>query len=221
MAAYFRASGLCFRFHSNSSFISVISAEALGAVGHTAFFVVARPDFQCFIKLLPQVLKLLLLFIRWGQGEGFGQLHELSLVVLVQQHRLMDGIIDQEVLLREAGTEMPAQEGQNIVFGVDDRTQHSVVLFKADEALKLVYLPVETLFHLVERGYIRMAHPLDRAGAEGEGQMQEADEQKLFVLLPGEEIPADEIFRLPAKFPAKAEKTRCALAESVSMSRTG
>ena len=51
--------------------------------------------------------------------------------------------------------------------------------------------------------------------------MQEADEQKLFVLLPGEEIPADEIFRLPAKFPAKAEKTRCALAESVSMSRTG
>ena len=80
-------------------------------MGHTALFVVAGLDLQRFVELPPELLKLLLLFIRWGQGEGFGQLHELSLVVLVQQHRLMDSIIDQEVLLREAGTEMPAQEG--------------------------------------------------------------------------------------------------------------
>lgn len=89
---------------------------------------------------------------------------------------------------------------------MDDRTQHPVVLLEADEALKLVHLPVETLFHLVERGHIRVAHPLDRAGAEGEGQMQEADEQQFLIFLPGEEIPADEIFRLPAQFPAKGRK---------------
>ena len=98
---------------------------------------------------------------------------------------------------------MPPQQRQDIVFGVDDRTQHPVVLLEADEALKLVYLPVETLFHLVERGHIRVAHPLDRAGAEGEGQMQKADEQQFLIFLSGEEIPADEIFRLPAQFPAK------------------
>ena len=99
-------------------------------------------DLQRFVELPPELLKLLLLFIRWGQGEGFGQLHELSLVVLVQQHRLMDSIIDQEVLLRETGAEMPAQEGQNIVFGVDDCTQHPIVLLKTDKALKLVHFPV-------------------------------------------------------------------------------
>ena len=111
-------------------------------MGHTAFFVVARPDFQCFIKLLPQVLKLLLPLIGRRKRQRFGQLHELSLVVLVQQHRLMDSIIDQEVLLREAGTEMGAQEGQNIVLGVDDCTQHPIVLLKTDKALKLVHFPV-------------------------------------------------------------------------------
>jgi len=36
--------------------------------------------------------------------------------------------------------------------------------------------------------------------------MQEADEQKLLIFLPGEEIPADEIFRLPAQFAAKGRK---------------
>mgnify|MGYP006877192294 CR=1 FL=1 len=103
-------------------------------MGHTALFVVAGLDLQRFVKLLPQILKLLLPLIGRRKRQRFGQLHELSLVVLVQQHRLMDSIIDQEVLLRKAGTEMPAQEGQNIVFGVDDRAQHPLVLLKADKA---------------------------------------------------------------------------------------
>lgn len=104
---------------------------------------------------------------------------------------------------------------------MDDRTQHPVVLFEADEALKLVHLPVEALFHLVEGCYVRVAHPLDRTGAEGEGQMQKADEQQLFLLLSGEKIPADEVLCLPAQLFPRLEKTRRALAESVSMSRTG
>ena len=89
---------------------------------------------------------------------------------------------------------------------MDDGAQHPVVLLKPHKALKLVHFPVEALLHLIQRGHIRVARPLHGAGAEGEGQMQKADEQQLLVLPPGEEIPADEILCLGAQLSAKAGK---------------
>ena len=83
----------------------------------------------------------------------------------------MDSIIDQEVLLREAGAEMPAQEGQDIIFRVDDCAQHPVVLLKTDKALKLVHFPVQTLLHLVKRSHLRVTPPLDSARPQCKGQM--------------------------------------------------
>ena len=58
----------------------------------------------------------------------------------------MDGIIDHEILLREASAEVWAQQGEDIIFGVDDRAQHAIVLLEPHKALKLVYLPVQTFF---------------------------------------------------------------------------
>lgn len=51
--------------------------------------------------------------------------------------------------------------------------------------------------------------------------MQKADEQQLFVLPPGEEIPADEVLCLGAKLSAKAGKHPLSLGVSVGMSLTG
>ena len=52
-------------------------------MGHAAFFVVARLDFQRFVKLRPQRLKLLL------PRTGRRQLQQLGLMSLVQQHRFV------------------------------------------------------------------------------------------------------------------------------------
>ena len=117
-------------------------------------------------------------------------------MVLVEQHRLMHGVIDHEIFFGEPPAEMPPQQqGQDVVLGVDDGPQHPVVFGKADKALELVHLPVQALFHLVERGHVRVAHPLDSARPQRESQMQKAQEQQLFVLPPGEKIPGDEGFR--------------------------
>ena len=89
---------------------------------------------------------------------------------------------------------------------MDDGAQHPVVLLKPHKALKLVHFPVKAFLHLIQRGHVRVAGALHGAGAEGEGQMQKADEQQLFVLPPGEEIPADEVLCLGAKLSAKAGK---------------
>ncbi len=86
-----------------------ICPEALGAGGHSALFVVAGLDLQRFVELCRQSSEPAALFIMVGAGRGvFGSYMKLRLVVLVQQHRLGgDSIIDQEVILREAGTDMP------------------------------------------------------------------------------------------------------------------
>ena len=65
---------------------------------------------------------------------------------------------------------------QDVVFGVDDGAQHPVVLLKPHKALKLVHFPVKAFLHLIQRGHVRVAGALHGAGAEGEGQMQKADE---------------------------------------------
>ena len=51
-----------------------------------------------------------------------------------------------------------------------------------------------------------MAHPLDSARPQRKSQMQKAQEQQLFVLPPGEEIPGDEGFRFGPQFFAEAGK---------------
>ena len=52
-------------------------------MGHAAFFVVARLNFQRFVELRPQRLKLPL------PRTGRRQLQQLRLVSLVQQHRFV------------------------------------------------------------------------------------------------------------------------------------
>ena len=101
---------------------------------------------------------------------------------------------------------MPAQEGQNIVFGVDDCTQHPIVLLKTDKALKLVHFPVQALLHLVERSHLRVAPPLDGAWPQRKGQMQKSDEPQLLILPAREKIPGDKGFRLFAQLGAEAGK---------------
>lgn len=66
-----------------------IRPEAFGAMGHAAFFVVARFDFQRFVELRPQRLKLL--FPRTGrrQLQGRCQLQQPGAVSLVQQYRFV------------------------------------------------------------------------------------------------------------------------------------
>ena len=88
----------------------------------------------------------------------------------------MDGIVDHEVLLRKASAEVRAQQGEDIIFGVDDRAQHPIVLLEPHKALKLVYLPVQTFFHGVEGRDHRVSLPLDRARAQRKSQMQKAEQ---------------------------------------------
>ena len=133
-------------------------------------------NFERAVKLGPQRLKLLLPFIGRRQLQRSRQLQQLHVVVLLQQHRLMHRVIDEKVLFREPPAKVGTQQGQDVVFGVDDRTQHPAVLLEPDKALKLVHFPVKALFHLVQRSDHRVPHPLHRAGAEGKGQMQKPDE---------------------------------------------
>ena len=106
-------------------------------MGHPALFVVAGLDLQRVVELLPEGLELLFPGAGRGQLQRRSQLQKLGLVLLIKQYRLMDRVVYHEVLFRKAGAEMPPQQRQDIVFGVDDRTQHPVVLLEADEALKL------------------------------------------------------------------------------------
>ena len=81
-------------------------------MAHAAFFVVARLNFQRFVELRPQGLKLLLPLAGRRQLQRCGQLQQPGLALLLQQHGLMHGIIDQKVLFREPSAEMGPQQRQ-------------------------------------------------------------------------------------------------------------
>ena len=66
-----------------------IRPEALGAMGHAAFFIVARFDLQRFVELRPQRLKLLLPRTGRRQFQGRCQLQQPGAVSLVQQYRFV------------------------------------------------------------------------------------------------------------------------------------
>ena len=63
--------------------------------------------------------------------------------MLAQQHLVVDPVIDQEVLILEAGAEMPPQQGKDPVFGFDLRGQDAAVVREADEALQKMCLAVQ------------------------------------------------------------------------------
>ena len=58
-------------------------------MGHAAFFIVARFDFQRFVELRPQRLKLLLPRAGRRQLQGRCQLQQPGAVSLVQQYRFV------------------------------------------------------------------------------------------------------------------------------------
>ena len=71
--------------------------------------------------------------------------------MLAQQYLVVDPVIDQEVLILEAGAEMPPQQGKDPVFGFDLRGQDAAVVREADEALQKMGLAIQVPDSLKDR----------------------------------------------------------------------
>ena len=88
--------------------------------------------------------------------------------MLAQQHLVVDPVIDQEVLILEAGAEMPPQQGKDPVFGLDLRGQNAAVVRKTDETLQKMGLAVQVPDSLKEdvKEVVAQAHgALDKPAA--------------------------------------------------------
>ena len=87
-----------------------------------------------------------------------------------------------KVLLRKASAKVRAQQGEDIIFGVDDRAQHPVVLLEPHKTLSLIH--IYQAAHALH-GDAGQAHGIDAANGLGTGpEAFEADlDIRVFVQL--------------------------------------
>ena len=111
-------------------------------MGPAELGVIAFPDSHGVVELFPEAAVGGLRLVGGRQSQGVQGPDDRG-AMLAQQHLVVDPVIDQEVLILEAGAEMPPQQGKDPVFGFDLRGQDAAVVREADEALQKMGLAVQ------------------------------------------------------------------------------
>ena len=104
--------------------------------------VIALPDGHGVVELLPEAAVGGLRFVGSRQGQGV-QGPDDGLAVLAQQDFTMGTVVDEKILVLEAGAEVAPQQGEDAVFRLDLRGQHAAVVGEADEAPEKMGLAVQ------------------------------------------------------------------------------
>ena len=114
---------------------------ALGHVGPAEPGVIALPDGHGVVELLPEAAVGGLRFVGSRQGQGV-QGPDDGLAVLAQQDFTMGTVVDEKILVLEAGAEVAPQQREDPVLRLDLRGQDAAVVREADEALQKTGLAV-------------------------------------------------------------------------------
>ena len=110
-------------------------------MGPAELGIIPLPDGHGVVEPLPEAAVGGLRFVGSRQGQGV-QGPDDGLAVLAQQDFTMGTVVDEKILVLEAGAEVAPQQREDPVLRLDLRGQDAAVVREADEALQKMGLAV-------------------------------------------------------------------------------